>query len=600
MRYYFEQFEFDANSLTLKQNQQPVAIRHNEALLLKLLLENSQTVISKDTILSEVWQDKVVSEQAVFQNISHLRNLLGSKAIKTFAKRGYQWQLTLQCKSAEPIAQSVDVPTTVNQHATQKKTRWGLTSFIAVVLIGVVSYFFDIFSISKVNKPLVAIVPFTFTNMPDQAVPIHRLPFTVTELDDISLQHYEATQILSFQSLQQTYPLVLSGSIWRSKQEFHIDFLLKGVHGDWRGQISGNTIEQMTDKLAAHLQQPFILEMVTQPLSPEVKQAKLSIAHQSSPKDLLVLNRLVDTYIAMEQYDTAMTLADKLEWLALEEKNQQQLGNALLFQSSILTNKEIFELSNHKLINAHKAFEAIKDDKRLADTYNARSWLDHQNNDYNAIKKHLSLSAQHARAVNDIERELHPLTYLSVLAHKHKRHDDKYLYLQQAESKMDSYKLPKYHYAKIPFHHAIYSNSPAQSEPHLKQALIYTELTPEHWVAQSSRRQLLDYYIASKRLDLASELVEPLDTSTPENTLLKARLAKELKQQSNYQRYGKQAFEQAQLAGKRSLSLDIALLMCDEPDKQINYDFYHRYIEEHATKSWSRRNQQKLHAINMQ
>ena len=47
----------------------------------------------KKSILSHVWQDKVVSEQAVFQNISHLRSLFGNQAIKTFSKRGYQWQL---------------------------------------------------------------------------------------------------------------------------------------------------------------------------------------------------------------------------------------------------------------------------------------------------------------------------------------------------------------------------------------------------------------------------------------------------------------------------------------------------------------------------
>ncbi|NMP31912.1 transcriptional regulator [Thalassotalea sp. M1531] len=600
MRYYFEQFEFDANSLTLKHNQQTIAIRHNEALLLKLLLENNQSVVSKDTILSEVWQGKVVSEQAVFQNISHLRSLFGGNAIKTFAKRGYQWQLTFQCQNAESPIQPVNVPSTAQQTRAQNKTHWRLIAFIAVLLIGFVSYFSSVFSVNKESKPQVAIVPFTFTNMAEQEVPIHQLTFKVNELKNISAQQYEATQILSYQSLKQSHPLILSGSFWRSEKQVHLDFLLKGLSGDWQGQMSGTTIEQLTKNLAAHLQQPFILEMVTKPLSPEVKQARLSIAHQESPKDLLVLNRLVDTYITMEQYDTAMTLADKLEQLAIEENNPQQLGNALLFQSSILTNKEIFELSNHKLMNAQKAFEAIKDDRRLADTYNARSWLDHQNSDYNAIKKHLLLSAKHALAVNDIERELHALTYLSVLAHKHKRHDDKYLYLQQAESKMDGYKLPQYHYAKIPFHHAIYSNSPAQREPHLKQVLTYTEHTPNHWVAQSSRRQLLDYYISSGRLNLASELVNPLDTTTPENTLLKARLAKELKQQEQYQTYGKQAFEQAQLAGKRSLSLDIALLMCDEPDKQINYDFYFRYIEEHATEYWSRRNQQKLHAINIQ
>lgn len=72
MRYIFQNFEFDSTSLVLKKDNQALAIRHNEAKVLKLLLEHSDNVFSKEEILSHVWQDKVVSEQAVFQSISNL------------------------------------------------------------------------------------------------------------------------------------------------------------------------------------------------------------------------------------------------------------------------------------------------------------------------------------------------------------------------------------------------------------------------------------------------------------------------------------------------------------------------------------------------
>ena len=101
MRYRFNEFEFDSKSLILTKAGDSVAIRHNEAKLLALLLEQADKVLSKEEILSLVWQGKVVSEQAVFQNISHLRNLFGNQAIKTFPKRGYQWQLQAE---ALPVA----------------------------------------------------------------------------------------------------------------------------------------------------------------------------------------------------------------------------------------------------------------------------------------------------------------------------------------------------------------------------------------------------------------------------------------------------------------------------------------------------------------
>ena len=96
MRYKIEEFDFDSVSLVLMKNGEPITIRHNEAKVLALLLENIDTVLSKENILSAVWQDKIVSEQAVFQNISHLRILFGNNAIKTFSKRGYQWQLSVE------------------------------------------------------------------------------------------------------------------------------------------------------------------------------------------------------------------------------------------------------------------------------------------------------------------------------------------------------------------------------------------------------------------------------------------------------------------------------------------------------------------------
>ncbi|MAG77147.1 MAG: transcriptional regulator [Colwelliaceae bacterium] len=633
MHYHFDDYTFDAAHLVLSKHGDSVDIRKNEALLLKLLLERAGTVVSKDDILSEVWQDRIVSEQAVFQNISHLRALFGNSAIKTFSKRGYQWQLPLtevspnsltSDKGVEANANAQQVgkqlptrpnpssPSTIDSNTSTvnsitnaeqvSKWHWPIAALVPLVIL--VSILFNSKDEKHQGMPPLAMVPFIFSDAETESVENAELktdefPFELTMLSDIDPQHYAATKILSYQQISKDHPLILSGYFWRSATKAHLDFTLKGRFGEWQGQLSGQTAHQVMSKLAAHLRQPFIIDIVNKQTPPDVKLAQLSLAHQANANDLIVLQQLVSTYIELGQLDSAMSLADKLENAANNKQSAMQLGNALLLQSTILTRKEVYELSHHKLTLAKLAFEQISDDKRLADVYNAQSWLDYQAEDYPAIKKHLLLSAEHAVLARDIERELHALTYLSVLAHKLKQHDDKYLYLQRAESKMDSYQLPQYHYAKIPFHHAIYSDAPAQKEPHLKNVLIYTELTPDHWVAQSSRSQLLNYYINSNRLSLASDLVDPLTTSTPENTLLKARLAMVKNQQDDYQAYGKQAFEQAQLAGKGSLTLDIALLMCEVPNLNINYDFYLSYIEEHATLAWRQRNQQKLHALNV-
>jgi len=107
MRYEIEELKFDSVSLVLMKEGEAIAIRHNEAKVLALLLENADKVLSKEDILSQVWQDKVVSEQAIFQNISSLRSLFGRNAIKTFPKRGYQWQFKVNEVSDVPSSANI-------------------------------------------------------------------------------------------------------------------------------------------------------------------------------------------------------------------------------------------------------------------------------------------------------------------------------------------------------------------------------------------------------------------------------------------------------------------------------------------------------------
>lgn len=590
MRYFINQYEFDAVSLVLHKNGVSISIRHNEALLLKLLLENQSTVISKDDILSEVWQGKVVSDQAVFQNISNLRAIFGTESIKTYAKRGYQWQLPISAISK----QALDKP--VIEKTTSRFTPrfvLSLSLIFVISLIALTSLFFK----SDATKQL-AIVPFSQTGLKHTVKLADTLSISSHTISAITSREFFATQILSYQQLKDEFPIILTGNVHTSQNGVIIDFTLVGQEQEWQGQIFSKNVETAYQSLDSHLQQTFIVDWVNKATSPDVKLATLTLAHQQNSDDLIILNQLAKAYLTLNKLDTAMTLADKLEQLAVEHANPLQQGNALLLQSTVLTRKELEELSAHKLKLAIEHFKKIDDHPRLADAYNANSWLEHLANDYAGIKQSMLASINHAAKANDIARELHGLTYLSVLAHKHKNQSDKYHYLQLAESKMDEYQLPQYHYAKVPFHYAIYADNPADKEPHLKQVLIYTEHTPDHWVAQSSRRQLLDYYLETQRLTLANELVTPLTTHTPENSLLKARLALANQDLSTFERLGKLAFEQAQLAGKIELSLDIALLLCHDPKEQINHDFYLDYINQNATVFWTRRNQTQLHALN--
>jgi len=615
MLYIIKSFEFDSNNLILTKNGEAIEIRHNEAKLLSLLLEQSNKVLSKEDILSHVWKDKVVSEQAVFQNISHLRNLFGSDAIKTFSKRGYQWQLNTeivpQHLSYDEYATELPHQST-NEINSDTKTAININSKVKIYfLIAILTSLAFIISLivfqknvpsrevdSKIN---LAYIPFKQPLNTTKVIFEDNSYFNFTLLDHLNASTFEVSVELEYQNLAKPHPFVMSGELREHNQQFYLDFRIKGPFDNWQGQFSASSQEVIIKKLQLHLQQPFIYDLLNQPQPLELKQAKLSIAHQKNPTDLITLSKLISVYIEMGELENAMVMANKLENIAIKQKRPQHIGNALLMQSNILTRKELYELSSHKLTAAMSQFEQIADLKRQADAWYEKSWLDHLTGDYITVKATLLKAAQLSIDAKDIGRELDALFYLSVMAHKHQQEVDKYQYLQLAENKMTSYQLPSYQFARVPFHYAIFSKTPEDREPHYKQVLKLTVLIPVHWVAQSSRKDLMTYYIDQSRLEEAQALLDNLTTATSSKSYLGALLAQANNQQDSFNRLAKHAFEQAQLAGDRRLSLDIALLLCSkrQVSTQVNYDFYSQYISEKASKYWRKDNKEELLALNL-
>ncbi|MGO3787051.1 MAG: winged helix-turn-helix domain-containing protein [Pseudoalteromonas prydzensis] len=607
MRYIFDTFEFDSTSLVLKNNGQDLAIRHNDAKVLKLLLEHSDTVFSKEDILSQVWQGKVVSEQAVFQSISNLRGLFGSHAIKTFSKRGYQWQLKVDATHCD----TEKAPSTVNSNIVEQPTaalafphqrkKWLVMAFTALTLFAIALMYLIAKPSEGVNSAVIniAYIPLSTQSDAKQVNFSDDEHFDFTEIPHLNTAYFQVSADYEYPQLASEYPLILSGTMRTYNQKTYIDFILKGPFSDWRGHVLGADQRDATKQLLNHLQNPVIYNLLNEAQAPAVQQANLTIAHQQAPNDLIILSQLTNSYLRMGEREKAMVMATKLEKAAISQKNTQYVGNALFFQSDILTRKELFDLSTTKLTNAIAQFKKINDLPRQADALVAQSWIDHNQADYNAIKHSLLTSAKLAYEAHDKQRELNAINYLSVLAHKNKQEDDKYLYLTEAESKMKAYQFPSYHLAIIPFHYAIFSKSLEDKEPHFKQVLKLATLTPEFWAAIASRKQLMKYYISQNRLTDAQALMTGITLENADNSYLKTLLADAQNDTDAFITHAERTFEQAQLAGNLSLSLDIALLICGTENPQVNYDFYSQYINEKGSDYWRRINEEKLTSLSL-
>ncbi|AZZ99248.1 winged helix-turn-helix domain-containing protein [Pseudoalteromonas sp. R3] len=605
MRYQFDDFEFDSTDLILHRAGEALAIRHNEAKLLALLLENTHRVLSKEEILNEVWQGKVVSDQAVFQNISHLRALFGNDAIKTYAKRGYQWQRPvnepvtgpkseLSDIQGKPVATSVAAATWMHR----SEIKWlGISLCCLLVLVAVVF-------ISQSDEPEQA--SFTLTYLPFEGAGPEKWQLQdttgldFTPLSTLSAAHFRTSQELVYPEVAAQHPFILTASVRYVDALWYLTFWLKGPAGQWQGVLHGETPEAVRQQLYHHLTQPVVRSLLQNPHSPDLKLAMLTQAHQSAPQDLILLGALVNAYLDVRELEKAMAMAEKLAVLAKAQTNSQQLGRALAYQGEILSRKNLVDLSLVRLDAALEALAISQDLRAQADVWHSRSWLHHLQRDYEQVKASLLHSAQLAQQSQDIARELDALTYLSIMASKNQQDNDKYLYLRQAEEKMRHYALPIYHFAKVPFHYAIFAEKPADKEPHYRQVLEYTALTPNHWVAQSSRKSLVRYYLSEARYDEAKSLIDSVSQDNAENAYLAVMYAAAAQTQAELLPLALRAFELAQLSGDRRIGLDVALLLCQMPvESGVNSDFYAHYISEHATPDWRTQNEAQLLALNL-
>jgi len=609
MLYRFNEFEFDSASLLLTKNDEALPIRHTEAKILAAFLEQSDVVLKKEDILSYGWPNKVVSEQVVFQNISHLRNRFGSEAIKTFPKRGYQWQLSIEVISPESLCSTSDQDaqniTAQSQQSSpsisvQKRFFWQFLAAVSVCFI-TAAVFFTLSDFEQENKDSVildsrkklAYIP--MTKLDDKIIEDNN-DFDFTMLPNLNTELFEDAIEIEYPKLSQTHPFILTGEFRTYERKTYLNFMLKGPYSDWKGHLSGSSKEDVIDQMQQHLKQQVIYDLISEPQSPEIRQAKLSIAYQSSPKDLNILRKLSIIYLKNSEFEKAMVMADKLINLAQSQNNTRHMGKALLYQSNLLRKKKLYDLSSQKLQLAIEQFEKVDDLKHQAHAWYIRSRLDHQQKNYHAIKTSLLKSAQLAYKAKDKLSEIDALTYLSELAHYYQNENDKYLYLQQAENKMNLYQLPIYHFAKIPFHYAIFAKTPSEKEPHLKQVIKFTALTPEHWVAQSSRRQLVQHYITQNRLVEAQAIVDSVTADNYNNSYLKTLMAQAKQLTNKMIHHAQRTFEQAQLAGDHVRSLDVALLLCSQ---QVNRDFYVKYITDNASASWRKTNEIQLGILSL-
>ena len=113
--YHFGPFTLDPAAFRLTRDGQPLAASPKVLDLLRYLLDRRSALATKDELFKAIWPDVIVTDNALTQAVSELRQLLGDDPaqptyIQTVARRGYRFIAPVQAAGAAAATAATEAP----------------------------------------------------------------------------------------------------------------------------------------------------------------------------------------------------------------------------------------------------------------------------------------------------------------------------------------------------------------------------------------------------------------------------------------------------------------------------------------------------------
>lgn len=608
MDYYFNNFQFNGLNLLLLKEGRPFPIRNNEAKLLAFFLANPHQVFSKDAILENVWAGKVVSEQAVFQAISNLRTLFGDEAIRTFPKKGYQWQLPLQEEPllAEPLQLDIS-PSAITIAGASAIWPWALAVLVAVGLS--LAFYFQRANTALnevAHKPVRIIVePFVLdvnstgarnlAQTLQDAVVKHinqQSSLVVTLPPSNHPPHQVAAEPAHFLNLyNQTVhaDILVTGRVRQANDKVYMSFVIQGRENHWKGYLIAADANGLAIELEALLGKIAPINVLWNVRDLRLVNAQLQLLYNENPGSLPMLYQLIDNLLYLGDVDKARLLAVELEQQASSANNIPY--QALALQTQALASLDVVGANHYfGMLDKSVALAVAIDDSLLqASLMESYTYMYHRQKNFELMEKNLLSALALAETDRAPEQQARILRLLSIFSYKLKRADKSDLYLNRAKEILDSYQFPSESYALLEDISGMFSDDRAKKEYFFWQALNRFKPEQEAWVKERAQEHLVNLYVDQQRWPDAFAVLAKETTLSGAELWMIAKIHFKQNNFSLAQTQAEAAFKQANISGEYIAGLESSLLLAQihkqlkQPDVQKNYV---EYINKNALASW--------------
>lgn len=617
MRYSFNDFIFDSERLLLSKQNDIIACRPNEAKLLALFLAEPQTVFSKDDILDRVWSGKVVSEQAVFQSISNLRNILGEGAIRTFPKKGYQWQLEVCLIDSSTLARSFDAKHVSADPVASSNQSINYLGFIllamAVLVVAALLHF--------LNKPQseavkVAVLPLLIDsqnhNSPElQAELIEPLWSALLNTDDFQVVEarldedyrdffYLPKKYFHLVSQQTKSPSIMVGAVGARKDKVFIRYILKKHRDQWIAEIEANTPAQLIEKWLNHLAHITHSGFVAaDTIDPVLMNAELKLLQHNYPEDLVIIYRFVQSQLSLGDSTQALLLAEQLRDKAQQQNDNLYIGYALLAWGNGLRQQQLLDDAEKKLQQALDLFRSAQNYRMASEVQQALGYVAFERGSFEQMKAWDLQAMESARLAGDFLLEVQLNEGLAVRALKFGYRQETEYFLKQAEALLDKNNQSREHYAMIYFYSGMSAVEPSSAEYNYRRILSVTPDDTDLWVRERAQAHLVQLLIEQQRWQDAFAIYAHVKSLSAPQEFMMAKIYGAKQEWDKAEEYSVAAFKQANNKGDRNLALDAALSLIaiyqqkNQPEKQI---LYKNFIVRESTNLlfWQKHNQTAL------
>jgi len=638
MKITFSCYQFDCESRLLLEGDEIIPLSDKSTQLLVLFLLNGDKVHSKVDILDFVWPDRVVTDQVVFQSISQLRALFGSESIRTFSKKGYQWQIPvskvdeaslrtvgvvsekpinpIDIETSERLLDKCNVPDSVISKSVTNTKKGTIFPFVIAIVCFVIFFTTKpefIFSTSNESESRVLLL--LSENFIEGASTEGQVSSLLLSNSNINQLNTDKSNRLTSSTLfdspfeiweeysQSEEQLLLSYKLYLSQgsaqDEMLMRFLIQGKNRGWQGYIIGRTVGDVTAQLTQ------LLETIqsTSYFSLDSEKAALAqlvlLQNVQSDNPIFTL-QLVQQYFELEDFDNANALFDEA---IMKPQHPLYLGLFHFIKTKISMRNSDWEKAQQYVDITIEKFSTLRVPQLKSKALIEAAWVSIAFAPHTESIEYLNLAAHKARVANEPIQELQAHVVQLYLAAKNNEPTLMYAQMDQAQQLISLHKLHREHEIAILYFMASGVNYLTEKKDVSSQELFYYQkilASPFSKLYSSffydSAEFVRDKLIKQHHFKEATASIKPWQRSSFAN-ISRAKITYAQGNNELAVNYAIQAFTEARITHALYDSLDAALLLVrynKNSEKQFDDVQYIEYILKNSTKRWRRINNEIL------